>query len=270
VRGTWRLVLALTAIGGALRFATLDRQSFWLDELVTVSLLHRDFGDMLEEITASEATPYLYYVLAWPWSRLLGFGEVGLRSLSALAGTATIPVAYGAGAAFATRRVGVIAAALVCVHPLLTWYAQEARSYGLVVLLGACTVLFLGHALRAPSSWALSGWALASALAIATHYFAVFLVLAEAAWLLARFRPRPAAVVASLVPAIVLVAHVPLLLAQRGNGEAVGETSLFPRIAGAPKALVVGYSFPAEIPGTLLAGGLVVVGLVLLATRTPP
>ncbi len=50
-----------------------------------------DFDDLLRTIPESEATPYLYYVLAWPWTRLFGFGEVGLRSLSALAGSRNRP-----------------------------------------------------------------------------------------------------------------------------------------------------------------------------------
>jgi mannosyltransferase len=261
-------VVALTAIGAALRFATLDAQSFWLDELVTVSLLDQDFGDMLSEVRETEAAPYLYYVLAWPWSRAFGLGEIGLRSLSALFGTAAIPVAYGAGAAFCTRRVGIVAAALVAVHPFLVWYAQEARSYSLLVLLGAGTVLFLGRALRSRGSRVdLAGWGVASSLAIATHYFAVFLVVTEAGWLLARYRRRRDVVLAVLLPALVLAAQLPLLDAQRGNGETVGDTSLLSRIAGAPKALVVGYSFPAEVAGSLLAAALVALGVVLLATR---
>ena len=258
---------AITVAGGVLRFATLDSQSYWLDELVTVSLVHRDFGAMLREIRATEATPYLYYVLAWPWSRAFGLGEIGLRSLSALVGTATIPVAYGAGAALASRRAGLLAAALVAAHPLLTWYSQEARSYALLVLLGACSVLFLGRALARPSRRELLGWALVSSLALATHYFSVFLVAAEAMWLLARYRPRRDAVAAAIVPLLVLVAHLPLLLAQRGNGEAVAATSLASRIGGGLKAIVVGYSFPVEVAGTLVAGALVAVGLVLAVTR---
>jgi mannosyltransferase len=259
----------LTVVGGLLRFATLDAQSFWLDELVTVSLLDRGFGGMLSGIRETEATPYLYYVLAWPWSHAFGLGEVGLRSLSALVGTAVIPVAYAAGAAFCSRRVGVVAAALVAVHPFLVWYAQEARSYSLLVLLGACSVLFLGRALRAPARIDIVGWALASSLAIATHYFAVFLVAAEAAWLLLRYRQRREAVVALLVPALVLSAHLPLLDSQRGNGETVGDTSLLSRVAGTPKALVVGYSFPAEVAGGVLAAALLALGVALLVTRTP-
>jgi hypothetical protein len=262
-------VVALTAVGAGLRFATLDRQSFWLDELVTVSLLHRDFGDMLQAIPDSEATPYLYYVLAWPWTRLFGFGEVGLRSLSALVGAAIVPVAYGAGAALVSRRSGLVAAALVSVHPFLVWYAQEARAYSLFALLAACTLLFFGQVLRTGGRWAFLGWALASSLALATHYFSVFLVLPEAVWLLARSPARRLAILSTLLPTATLLAHLPLALEQRGAGESVTEASLASRVAGVPKGLTVGYSFPAEIVGSVLAGALLVGGLVLLAVRAP-
>jgi mannosyltransferase len=262
-------IVALTAIGGALRLATLDRQSYWLDELVTVSLLRSDLGDMLGRISQTEATPYLYYVLAWGWASVFGLGEVGLRSLSALVGTAIVPLSYGAGAVFVSRRVGLVAAALVAVNPFLVWYSQEARSYGLLALLAAGTVLLFGSALRG-NRRALAAWAVISCLAIATHYFAVFLVAVEAAWLLLGLRPRRPAVVASMVPAIVLAAHLPLLLEQRGNAEAVAGASLASRAAGIPKNLAVGYSFPAEALGSVLAAGLLLVGLALLLTRTAP
>ena len=183
----WLPLAAVTLAGAVLRFATLDAQSFWLDELVTVSLLDRGLGDALAEVPRSEATPYAYYVVAWLWGQVFGLGEVGLRSLSALAGTATIPVAYGAGAALVSRRAGLVAAALVAANPFLVWYAQEARSYALFALAGAATVLAFGHALRGSGRW-LAAWAVLAALAVATHYFAVFLVAAEALWLLLRLR----------------------------------------------------------------------------------
>ena len=220
------IVSGLTTLGALVRFAALDRQSFWLDELVTVSLLRQPFGDMLAAIPDSEATPYLYYVLAWPWARLAGFGEVGLRSLSALVGAAIVPVAYGAGSALVSRRVGVIAAALVSVNPFLVWYAQEARAYSLFALLAACTVLFFGRVLRGGDGWDLVGWALAASLALATHYFAFFLVLPEAVWLLVRSGSRRLAALAVALPAAVGLAQLPLLLDQRGAGEAVTDASL--------------------------------------------
>src|SRR3712207_9410986 len=104
-----RLLLAgIVLLGAVLRFATLDGQSYWFDEAVTVRLLRMDLGDMLSAIPDSESTPPLYYVLAWFWTQLFGTGEVGVRTLSALVGTATIPVAYaiGARARSEERRVG--------------------------------------------------------------------------------------------------------------------------------------------------------------------
>lgn len=261
-------IVLVTALGAALRVPTLDRQSYWLDELVTVSLLDRGLGDVLRAVPRTEATPYLYYVVAWLWSSVFGLGEIGLRSLSALVGTATIPVTYLAGAVLVSRRAGLVAAALVATNPFLVWYSQEARSYALLALAGAGSVLAFGHALRGGRR-ALVAWALVAALAIATHYFAVFLVAAEAAWLLVRLRPVRRAVLAVLLPAAVLAAHVPLVLAQRGNGEAVAGSSLVSRIAGIPKNLVVGYSFPAEALGSALAALLLVAGLVLLGRAAP-
>jgi len=261
-------IVVLTVVGAALRFPTLDRQSYWLDELVTVSLLDRGLGDLLREIPRTEATPFLYYVIAWVWQSIFGLGEVGLRSFSALAGTITIPVAYGAGSVLVSRRAGLVAAALVAVNPFLVWYSQEARSYALLALLGAGSVLAFALALRGGGR-ALAAWAVLSAVAIATHYFAVFLVATEVVWLLVRLRASRPAVLASLVPGVVLLAHVPLVLAQRGNGEAVTGSALAARIAGIPKNLVVGYSFPAEVLGSSLAALLVVVGAVLV-TRLPP
>jgi hypothetical protein len=69
MRGRHLIALAgLIALAALLRFATLDLQSFWYDEAVTVGLVRRGFGDMLRHIADGESTPPLYYVLAWCWS----------------------------------------------------------------------------------------------------------------------------------------------------------------------------------------------------------
>jgi uncharacterized membrane protein len=96
------LALALVcAAAAALRFATLDAQSLWYDESVTAQLMSPRLGGMLHALPDSESTPPLYYVLAWLWTQLFGTGEAGLRSLSALLGTATVPVVWALG-----RRLG--------------------------------------------------------------------------------------------------------------------------------------------------------------------
>src|SRR5918995_3835026 len=164
----------LTVLGALLRFVTLGDQSYWGDEGVTVALVRMGFGDMLDTIPKSESTPPLYYALAWVWTRALGSSEEwGLRSLSALAGTATIPVLYAATCTLVTRRAALVAAALAACSPLLVWYWQESRAYALLSLLIAFTLLFFARALDGRER-ALVPWAVAAALAVATHYFAAF------------------------------------------------------------------------------------------------
>jgi mannosyltransferase len=262
-------VAALTLLAGILRFATLDVQSFWLDETITVGLVRKGLGGMLSSIPNSESTPPLYYLLAWGWAKLFGTGEVGLRSLSALIGTATVPVAYAAGALLATRRVGLAAAALAAVNPLLFYYSQEARAYALLALLGAASLAFFARALREPRPRTLGWWAAASAAALATHYFAVFIVAFEAVWLFATTSARRRVLVAVGSVAAVGAALLPLALHQRSNNAAsfIRETTLGSRVAQVPKQFVVGLDAPAELAGAFAGGLLVLGGLWLLATR---
>ena len=112
---------------------------------------------MLSSIGGSESTPPLYYAVAWVWSRVFGHGEVGLRSLSALAGTLFVPVAYAAGKELASRRVAVVIAALAAFNPLLIWYSQEVRMYEFAALFGLLALLMQLRAIRDPTR--LLNWA---------------------------------------------------------------------------------------------------------------
>ena len=196
------LVALLTAVGGVARFVALGNQSFWVDETVTAELVAGSFGELLSALPTSESTPPLYYLLAWGWANVLGSGEAALRSLSAVLGTAMVPVVFAAGRELVSRGTGLLAAALAAVSPLLVWYSQEARAYALFAFLGALSLAFFARAWGTGSSRALWSWAAASALALLTHYFAVFLVAGEAALLLYRRRQRVAYLAAGAVAAV--------------------------------------------------------------------
>jgi mannosyltransferase len=185
----------LLLLGALLRFATLDLQSYRYDEAVTVGrVLHPSLFDTLAAVPRSESTPPLYYALAWLWSLPFGTGEVAMRSLSALAGTASIAVVYLAAVALPLRRrAGLIAAAIVAVNPVLIWFSQDARAYALVFLLTALSFLFFARARRSGTKRDLGWWASTSAPALATHYFAAFVVVPEAVLLLSsHFVPHSA------------------------------------------------------------------------------
>jgi hypothetical protein len=217
-RAFW-IVAGLSLLAAILRFATLGVQSLHHDEIVTVGrILGGSFGQAMEGVRDSESAPPLYYALAWGWTQLAGTGEFGLRSLSALAGVATVPVAYLLGAELRDRRAGIAAAALVAVNPMLLWYSQEARGYSLFALLCAVSALYFVRSLDRGRGRDLTWWGVFSALALATHYFAVFPIAVEAAWLLRR-RGREAAR-GLWVLILAGLALAPLALHQQAAGHA--------------------------------------------------
>ncbi len=211
----WALA-GLTALGIAVRFASLGLQSYHHDEAITaLRVIPGSFGDMLHSVKVSESNPPLYYSLAWGWAKPFGTDEVGLRSLSALFGAATVPVGYLIGRQLRSRRAGLILAALIAVNPMLIWYSQEARSYALLVFLGALSLFFFARALDTGRGRDLAFWAVASALALCSHYFAIFAVAIEAAWLLVALRARWRAVLPALAGVVAVgLALLPLVNSQ--------------------------------------------------------
>lgn len=238
----------IVVAAAALRFGTLDLQSFWVDEGATVHLLRTDFGGMLDGLTITEKTPPLYYLLAWLWTRPFGTGEVGLRSLSALIGVLTIPAVYALARQLASERAALIAAALAAVNPLLVWYSQEARAYALLVLLVTLATLYAARG--RPLLWALFG-----ALALATHYVAAFALGPLAIWLLARHPDRRRAAVAVAAVTAAGLALLPLAIDQSENpgSNFIGGTAVGTRLLQLPKQLLLGYDVPAEVAATVLA-----------------
>lgn len=271
VTSVWA-VAALTVLGAALRFTRLGHQGYWFDEGNTVLLVHLSPGKMLGLIPQSESTPPLYYFVAWVWARAFGFGEAGLRSLSALAGVAAVPVAYGAARKLVSERVGVIAAALTACNPFLIWYSQEARSYSLLVLLTAVSLLAFAYARANPSPRALAAWVIAGALALATHYYAVLAVVPEAVWLLAAHRHRRSVQAAVAAVGLCGLALIPLALSQNGTGNDswIGRAPFGPRLGQIFPQFVIGTGAPHFHVLEPLAAAMVAVGLVLLLTRAEP
>jgi len=263
----WAPLAGLIALAAILRFATLEVQSLWLDEAATIGLVRRGFWDMLSVLPAAESSPPLYYVLAWVWAKLFGTGAIGVRSLSVVLGTLIVPVAYAA-ALPVSRRAGLWAAAIAAASPLTFYYSQEARAYALLILLCGLSFVLFQRALEAPRPRTLALWALTGALALLTHYFAAFVLLPEAVWLVRRHGARASA---PYVGALCLVgaALAPLAIRQRSDSKSnwIEDTSLASRIAQAPKQFLVGIDSPAEYAATGAATLLVALALGLLIAR---
>jgi hypothetical protein len=240
----WWPLAALVVLAALLRLSTLDLQSFWYDEAyVPVHTLHPSLAATLRSVEHRENTPPLWYVLIWAWSRIFGTGTLALRLPSALAGIATVPVAWGIGQELAGRRAAIATAALVATNPLFVWYSQEARAYGLFVFVAALAMWCWLRADAEPTPGRMTAFAASGAAALATHYFAVFLLAPMCLWLL---RPRRGAHAAP-----------PGARAAGRNEDRSGRHSFrsHPRIGQRRRRVSPGFGPPSLSPGTARPAG---------------
>ena len=134
---------------------------------------------MLGAWSSAEWNPPLYLIIAWPWAQVFGTGrgrpEVAVGAAGDRAGAAAVPRAV---ASSSRGGPGWWRPRLAAVNPFMIWYSQEAREYMLLCCCAAarcCSSPAPGSTRPAGS---LMWWAVLSALALLTQYFAGFLVAA--------------------------------------------------------------------------------------------
>jgi mannosyltransferase len=260
------VLVAIVVLGSVLRLWGIGSQSLWYDEWLTTEAAAGGFLDVFRHAANREGIPPTYFILMWGWIRAFGDGEIALRALSVLAGIATIPVVHAIVGEFGQRRtVARIAALLVAVNPMLVWYSQEARPYSLLAFLGALSLLAFARVRSRGRRDDYLLWGLVCAVAVAVHYFAIFLVLAEAgALLLVRRRDARRLVPACAPIALVAVALAPFAIEQHShepNRQWISDFPLADRASEAGRSALAG---PSPVDGRLWVVSAITLGLAAL------
>jgi hypothetical protein len=150
----------------------------------------------------------------WLWAEFFGLDNISLRLPSLIASLAAPLLILWQGPRERTTRLlwSGTAASLI---PLAI-YSTEARSYALLFFLATAQAILMLNLLRNPVLRLALGWAAVSTLLMLTHYYAVFLVAAQALGLLACLRLHTL----RLWPAVLVFApfvswllyHIPFIL----------------------------------------------------------
>ncbi|MGP0018251.1 MAG: hypothetical protein ACLPHP_06760 [Candidatus Sulfotelmatobacter sp.] len=182
----WLTLLLLLAACAAVRFLFLTRKPFWFDECFSVEVARLDWRNFLHLLWWREANMSLYYVLLRIWLLFKthsGPSQFFIRSLSVLIAAATVPATYWLARMLYGRRVALIAAALFTFNAYSVRYAQEARSYALLLLLATLSSGFLiawvRESAREPVRRNRRAYVLVSVLAVYAHFYALLLVAAQ-------------------------------------------------------------------------------------------
>jgi len=184
-------VAGVIALGSVLRFVHIGAPSFWLDEALSVAYARMPWPQFVHVMQARELNMLPYYVLLRGWIHL-GTGEWIVRSLSAILSIATLPLFYRLGVRLFGTRTGRIGVTLLALNPYHIRFAQEARSYSLMLLLVTASTLLFVHATESSSRSSTRAWVayvLTGVLAAYAHFFAILALLAQ--WVsLAIVRPN--------------------------------------------------------------------------------
>jgi uncharacterized membrane protein len=240
------IFLGIILVAAALfRFQGIAGPSLWMDEIWSIEMAmgHGSVHDRLPpnvirydqpDLTGLAAAapwwsicthlggvthPPLYFLVLRGWMDLFGTGALAVRSLSALFSLAAIVVFFDVCRRLHGPRIALLAAAISALAIGQIDFAQEARSYPMLIFFGLCCcdlvvrIEFLG-----PSRRRLIGLALCLVAAALTHYFAAGALMALIAYAAIRLRGRARwlTMAALAVGAIlVLAAWIPLFLAQK-------------------------------------------------------
>lgn len=174
----YRLILpGILLLSFVLRVFRLGYQSLRGDEAITYVYSLRPLAELFEIIRVTSPHPPVYYTLIHSWMALAGDTEYALRFLSVVTGVLLVASTAALGRMILGVRLGLLVALLVALNPYQVFYAQDARSYPLVTLLGVLSTISLWRALRTGAWRYWIAYGLATLAAIYTHYYATLFVI---------------------------------------------------------------------------------------------
>jgi len=148
-----RAAAAVILIGSALRLiAYVAARSLWLDEaMLADNIVGRTFVALLGPLGENQSAPWFFLFGERVATLLAGPNELALRLLPLAAGIALPYVAWLAGRRIFDDTAGVVAAAIAALSPLLLYYSNEVKPYGIDGLVSLSLVLLTLRVLDDPS-----------------------------------------------------------------------------------------------------------------------
>ena len=157
--------------------------SLWGDEAWAATLAVKPYWQIITTV-ARDTSPPLYYLLYHTWIKFFGISEISIRALSFLFFLGTVLTVYFIGKHLWDKKTGILAALLAFINPFLFTYAFEGRMYSILALTSTLSIYFFLKKNR-------PGFILASAAALYSHHFFIFVIIFEGLWRLAEVWRQP-------------------------------------------------------------------------------
>lgn len=185
------VLVFIVLLGFALRVHRLGIQELRGDEGFTWNYIQKPPLEILATIVREgDPQPPLHYWLQWGWRQFTGDSEFAMRAWSAFLSLSLIPLIYQVGHRLWRAEVGFIAAGLTAIHPQQIWLAQDVRNmYPLALIFLLLATLALSKFGQQKYRLTVSLYVLFGTLAMYSHYYSLFFLIAHGVYLLAHNTP---------------------------------------------------------------------------------
>ena len=175
------LVVAALALAAAVAvvWARALGAALWMDEGISVGIASHGLGE-IPGLLRQDGSPPLYYVILHAWMALFGSSPTAIHALSLALFALAVPAAVWAAWAPFGFAAGALAGAIVALDPFTVYYADDARMYTLVLLLGLLAAGSFVRAFALRRRAHVATFALLLAALLYTHNWALFFAAATA------------------------------------------------------------------------------------------
>ncbi len=168
------VIVAVLLVAAGLRFFALGHEGVWCDEAYTAEIVSRPWGEMLRSLIGEDDAPPLFYSIQKLFAEV-DEQESVLRFPAAMFGLAAVALLLRRWQR--ERREPMLwSAAVMAVSSFAVFYARQARSYTLIILLALVTIEATRRVMhgerRAGPLLALSG-----SLLCLTHHVGILLLM---------------------------------------------------------------------------------------------
>ncbi|GEM_PF-4887323 len=180
-----RIILGFSGFAFLSFFFLFFIRPFWLDEINTILYIQHSWKEIIE-LTKSDFSPPLYYLILKTWSLLGGKSEWFFRIPSLFFGLLSMVTFFFFSRRWFGKNIATISAIAFFFSYSQLHYFAEARMYSLFVFLALLGTTFLfelwfceNTLSKKKQFFLLSGFFLTSALGVYTHYAYWFFLFAQ-------------------------------------------------------------------------------------------
>lgn len=181
------LIIFLSLISLIISIPLIYFNSIRLEEAQSIWQVSHSIPEILDIVGRDVHVP-LYHIILHFWQGIFDNSIISARYLSLLISIISIPLVYILASKIYNKKIGLITSIVFIFSPFISWYANEARMYSLLLLLALLNSIFFVNILKGSGLMSWVGFIITAILGIYTHYFYWLFLLSNALFYITNYK----------------------------------------------------------------------------------